>query len=243
MVGESIEGELLAREAVQLQQQNPGEDGALATKLLSLTIVLRSQGRYAEALEYASQALDVANASGHDHIAAHASFHMGKILLLQDDLDRAEPLLSDALQRAMTSVPDETAIYAAVYLAALHARRGEWVQSVTYLREKDRLWSESGSQPEFFYNYGFASLAGAVARPIDGVRMLGAADARAAHFGAKMDDEAWTIDIRRRLRAQLGDGAYESAYREGELLSSEQAHALLLEIMEQIDSAHENESA
>ncbi len=243
MVGESSEGEILAREAVRLQRQNPGEDGALATKLISLAIALRSQGRYAEAMEYASQALDVASASGHEHFAAHASYHMGKILFLQDDLDRAEMLLSDALNRAKTSSPDETVIYSADYLAALHARRGEWVQAVAYLREKDRLLSESGSQPKFFYNDGFALLAGAIARPIDGVRMLGAAQARATHLGAKLTDEAWKVDIERRLRAQLGEDVYESAYREGELLSSEQAHALMLDIMEQIDSANDDESA
>ena len=111
-----------------------------------------------------------------------ALFHIGKLAYLQNDLDRALTCLTDALHQTRMAPPNETAVYSAVYLATVHARRGAFPEAARALSDCDRMLTEIESGIERFPLDIVAVLA-ASTRPVDAVRLFGADAAHADRTG------------------------------------------------------------
>ena len=234
MLGEASRGELLGREGLLVLRRSPENFGLLPKAMIGLAIALREQGRYADAMVYADQAFADSEASGNQDFASFALYHVGKLAFLQKDLSRAAACLTDSLRRSKGADPSETALYSAIYLAAVHISRGDLREAAALLREADQMWRETGSGIAAIV-LKFAGALAAHVQPINAVRLFGADAAQDVGFGVKVVDEPWIADVKSDLREQLGEVAFEAAYRAGQGLSLDDAQAMMRVVLDQIE--------
>jgi predicted ATPase/transcriptional regulator with XRE-family HTH domain len=234
MLGKAPEGESHARKGLALLKRLSDNAVLVSGAMVQLAIAVREQGRYAEAMAYAEQAHDLAVTSGNLDLASFALYHVGKLAYLQDDLDRAKSCLDEALRQSSGPSWNETTLWSALYLAAVHTRRREPLAAAAMYREADRWWQETGSE--------FAALSldfcGALAagfRPVDAARLFGSEVTHTAAIGVSFEAEPWIAEVKRDLQEELGDEAYEAAFAEGQCLSLNDALALVRDVLDEIE--------
>jgi predicted ATPase/transcriptional regulator with XRE-family HTH domain len=235
MLGEFSEGESLGREGLALLQQSSANVDLLPIALTSLASAIREQGRYSEAMELAEDAYRVATESGHQAWASFSLYHIGKLAYLQNDLDRALTCLADALHQTRLAPPNDTAVYSAVYLAAVHLRRGSLREAARVLSDWDRMVTDIGSGIEGFFLDVVAVLASST-RPLDAVRFFGVEAAYADLTGLKLEEDRWIADVKIALREQLGETAYQAAFQAGRKLGPGDQMALRREILGEFET-------
>jgi tetratricopeptide (TPR) repeat protein len=235
MVGEPARGESLGRQGLQLLRQIPQQIELHSFALSSLLIPIREQGRFTEAMEYAEEAYAVADVAGDRNWASFARYHIGKLAFLQDDLDRAAVCLRDALEESRASTLNETSLYSANYLAALHIRRSELKEAAVALRVVESLWEELGVDFASLFLGVVGGLTAVASRPVDAARVFGSDAALSAAAGVTVVDEPWITEVKLDLRAQLGENAFDAAYREGQEFSLTETLALLRDVLDEIE--------
>jgi predicted ATPase/transcriptional regulator with XRE-family HTH domain len=235
MLGEAAKGEVHAREALALLREYGEESLLVPEALIALTITVREQGRYAEAMQHAEQAYAGASAMGDQHMAAFARYHTGKLAYLLNDLDRAEVLLTDALQRIGDAAPSETALYSQLYLATVHTLRGSRIRAAGVLREAERHWRQAASEVAGLFLDNAAALAAGIGRPVDAARIFGAGAAYRTSRGIGTADEPWVADVKRDLRFVLGEEEYVETLDEGLRLGVEGGLELMRDVLDEIE--------
>ena len=125
ILGDSERALGFARQSFELARQLPSNPGLLPLSLIALTIALRDQHRFAEAMEYAEQALNAARVAGVDeYVEPYVLYHIGRLAYLQNDLDRAVSSLSASLDQIRRLGPTETALYTFNTLAKFISSKG-----------------------------------------------------------------------------------------------------------------------
>jgi hypothetical protein len=192
---------------------------------------MREQGKYADARRLAEEAYATVKASGELHESMFALYHMGRIAFLQNDLERATACLGESLRQCEGTNQHSTILSSAMFLAAVHIRRGDLMKAVGPLREADRILRESGGQiVGLFLNVLGAFVA--QLRPADAVKIYGAVGAHAEAIGVVVEDEPWIAQVKGDLRAHLGDAAFEEAFQVGQCLSVDSAVELMRDALD-----------
>jgi hypothetical protein len=172
---------------------------------------------------------------GDQHMAAFARYHTGKLAYLLNDLDRAEVLLTDALQRIGDAAPSETALYSQLYLATVHTLRGSRIRAAGVLREAERHWRQAASEVAGLFLDNAAALAAGIGRPVDAARIFGAGAAYRTSRGIGTADEPWVADVKRDLRFVLGEEEYVETLDEGLRLGVEGGLELMRDVLDEIE--------
>jgi tetratricopeptide (TPR) repeat protein len=217
-------------------EQSPNDiDELVLWAFNALTIALREQGRYADAMRYAEQAHALAIASGDQSFVSFTQYHIGKLAFLQHDVDRAAACLTESLSRSASAEPNETAIYSAIYLAAVRIAREELQGAAKCLRDAEPHWRAAGAGIGRLWLYAVATLAAASSLQLAAAQLFGACAAIASSLGVPVVWEAWTEDVTTDLREDLGDAEYAAAYRKGLSFSLAEAATMALEALDEIE--------
>jgi tetratricopeptide (TPR) repeat protein len=238
-MGRAADGEALGLEGVSLLRRSPEHSDLLQESLLCIAIILREQGRYADARKYAEEAHAGAEASGDLPRASFALYHIGRLAFLQGDLDRAAACLGEAVKQGTAIGSIETTWSSLIFLAAVRIRRGNLLEAAESLKAADRLWREMGGQIiSLFLNVVGAFVARV--QPVDAVRIYGVVAAHGDAIGAAIVNEPWIAEVKRDLREELGEKTFQEAYDTGRRLSIDDAMELMRDALDQFErsSAH-----
>jgi predicted ATPase len=234
---DSDEAELLARDALAVVQPLPEAVGEVMGAQLTLGMALRDHGRFAEAMTCAEQVYTMAARIGDEEHCVIALYHMGRAALLEGKLDEAVDRFRQALDRGLAFGPNELTVYAANNLADAHVRRGDTQSAASTFRAALRLWREAGSGVIGLNLAGVARLAAIHARPRLAAMLVGAESTQHALYGYFSPNlDVWSIEVNETVRKALGDEAYEAARRAGQQLDLEEALALALELIDDIEA-------
>jgi hypothetical protein len=162
---------------------------------------------------------------------------MGKLAYLQGDLDHAATLLADSLDRSREIGPNETSLYSAIHLAAVRAQRGELREAAICLHAAESVRRPAGSGTVWFWLDVVGALAAISGSPAVAVHLFAAYSADAASKGAKADWAPWIEDVKAQVREELGESAFEAAWREGLILDLDDAAAMALDVLDQIEQS------
>jgi hypothetical protein len=160
--------------------------------------------------------------------AAYAWYCAGEAVLASD-VDRARTRLVRAIELAELTGASFVTGVAGATLSSIDARLGDPLTAAADQRRLIRLWQRSGAWSTLWtLMRGVVALLVRLERYRDAAVLEGAVRSTASGhriFGA---DAVALAELGRRVRAELGDEAYEAAVREGSTLDGERAveHAL-----------------
>jgi tetratricopeptide (TPR) repeat protein len=242
VLGDTEQGEALARRGLAVLQASEEDADPLTWSLIALVFALREQGRYADALVYAEQAHAASLPLNDPGLASFTRYHMGKLTYLLGDLEGAAVQLADALARSREIGPNETSLYSAIHLAAVRGQQGELVEAATCLHAAESVRRPAGTGTVWFWLDLVGALAAAASMPETAARLFAAYSADAASMGAKADWNPWIEQVRAQVREELGEAAFDAASREGQLLDLEDAAAIALEVLERIEAGSQEKA-
>jgi DNA-binding CsgD family transcriptional regulator len=164
-------------------------------------------------------------------------YHLGIVAYGRGDLDAAEARLAEALAACReTGVPTDAA-YCLEYLSLIACDRGE----VALAAERLAACAELGALRVLAHHRGrlvaaVAVLAAAATLPDASARLFGAAEA--VHGGAGLPPDLPEREVYRRaidrLRAALGDQAFERTRQQGRMLTDEAVDAEMRAVLEAV---------
>ncbi|HET9659765.1 MAG TPA: helix-turn-helix domain-containing protein, partial [Thermomicrobiales bacterium] len=215
VMGDSARALALARQSHELARQLPTEPGLLPLALIALTIALRDQYRFAEAMEYAEQALPAARVAGVDaFVEPHVLYHIGRLAYLQNDMVRAASSLGESLNQIRRLGPTETALYTINMLAAVHLKQGNLEEAASLLRDGRVLLLPSGHFGMWFD--AIVLLAAKCRMPDHAARIHGFYSAYYASMGiGEAHVDPWREAEIDSLRDQVGGPHFDAEYNAG----------------------------
>ncbi len=228
--------ERFARDGLALVRESTNNAIDIVGALSLLVMTIRDQGRYADALDYAEQANALAGDDDAEPFLALTRFAIGRLSYMTGDQNRAVDYLNEALCRCLVYGTNFLAFHSANYLAAAQTRRGDLAEAAATLRIAVSLWEESDLIGASGFLDEAAALAAASGRLDIAAELFGADAAQSALFGTREDYDRWKRETYEALRKKLGNAAFERATLEGRNLSMEEATALVLELVEEIEA-------
>jgi tetratricopeptide (TPR) repeat protein len=147
-IGDVALAESIARNSLDLLQKDPANGDQVPSALIALAIALRDQQRLPDALATAKEALQRARACGDEYLAAHALWHVGKIMLFQGERSTAIALLEESLALSRRIGAMASMFFATSMLAAIRIQSGEVQEATALLSELSRLWQNGGNKIE-----------------------------------------------------------------------------------------------
>jgi tetratricopeptide (TPR) repeat protein len=161
--------------------------------------------------------------------------HLGVLLLIQDDLDRATAMMEEGLALAR-KLGDRLGINNALYLLAQVAQaEGDHGLAARRLEEGVRLSEEIGDRANLgYFLEGLAVVAGVQGEVERSARLFGAAEGLLQAVEAPVYDyyepnRSLYQHIKAAVRSQLGKEDFNEAWERGRAMAFEQAVAFALE--------------
>ncbi len=105
LIGRPLEAERVLRRAIDIGQDQRGDESVSPVLLINYSRVLREAGRFDEASRYAEQAHTLAVQLGLEGTVNHALLTRARNYLAQRDTDQAELMLNEAEQRLSQVLP------------------------------------------------------------------------------------------------------------------------------------------
>jgi predicted ATPase/transcriptional regulator with XRE-family HTH domain len=237
VLGDPAGGESLARQSLQLSEGLPAETGVLGISLVALTIALRGQHRFEDALTCAERMLDTARLLGDEMIEPLALYHVGYLAYLREDLDYAKQSLSAAMSTYRTRPPSVTTLFIAQALGAALARRGETIEAARQLREGLPLVRDFAPGDPGHWITTAIVLAAQHALPSPAVYLLGFWSRYAVQLGTSADlVDPWLQEMISNLRINLGDAEFEAAFAAGTAMGLDDAIVAVQSLVDQVES-------
>ncbi|MBX3070778.1 MAG: helix-turn-helix domain-containing protein [Thermomicrobiales bacterium] len=227
--------EEFAREALLLAHRASGHPTAAIWSLNAIAMAIRDQGRYAEALEVAEEARALASETEDAFFDTFTILEVGKLAYLVDDQDRAVEYLTNALNRFLEHGGNALAFHSASLLAGAHTRRRDLPTAASTLRLSVELWRSAGNIGADGFLDEAAVLAATAGEAAISASLFGAHAAQNAYFGARGEDDYWTLEAKDAARQELGDDGYMAAEIEGRKMSMDEAIALVLQLVDWIE--------
>lgn len=231
-----MQGDFAAARACHEQalaiQQPLGDAFGIGRSLDNLAIVLGSQGDYAQAAELLERALSLRRTLEDRRELLPTLVNLAIVSRRRGDRERAEQLYQEEVALALAVDDPRSMSHGLQGLAELSVEAGDHRASLPYFCESLTLRQQVGNWPEIANSFI------ALARVLDhlGVAapatiLLGAADHLSQSQGRVFAPtyQAEQAAQRDKLRAVLGDAAFERAWAKGQALSLEAAVALALE--------------
>jgi tetratricopeptide (TPR) repeat protein len=236
ILGNSARALIFARQSFALARSLPSEPGLLPLSLIAQVIALRDQHQFAEAMEFAEQALPAARVSGVDEfVEPHVLYHIGRLAYLQNDMDRAVSCLSESLDLIRSRGATETALYTFSTLAEVHLKQGNLAAAAGLLREGRLLLPPGGITGMWFH--AVALLAAKCGLPDHAARIIGYHSAYSASMGisAAYVDPWLEVELGS-LRDEVGGPHFDADYNAGAALTMDEAMSLALEVLDQVEA-------
>lgn len=238
ILGDPLRGETLARESLDMLDESPESDHPRKLGLIVLAIALREQRRFGEALTYAQQAVELARSQEVAFFEAFGLYHVGKLKYLQGNLQPATIELEESLAQCRRLGATEIILYSIGILSAVRMQLGELQSSARLLREAFQIrHTEIYQGGTSTLTHIAGALAASLSIPKVAVHLLASTSAYTSSFGVAVGVDPWMEQVTDRLRADLGDSAFETAYHEGLQLSLSQSVALALEVLDLAESS------
>ncbi len=231
--GESAERQ--AREALDIARDHADSPEDVICALCALVMAIRDQGRYGDALPFAREAERLAESTDSRSIQPLTTFALGKLAQLMDDQDAAVEYLTIALERSLAFGVNSFAFHSASLLAAAFTRRGDRIQAASTLRRSVELWRSAGNIGADSFLDEAAVLAATVGEMAVSATLFGAHAGQNAYFGARGEDDRWTLEAKETARRQLGDEAYAAVEMDGQKMSMDEAIELVLRLVDEIE--------
>jgi predicted ATPase/class 3 adenylate cyclase len=221
-----------ARQSLDLYQKVGDEHGAIEA-LNFLGLVSAEEGDYTRAAELATKTRGLCRRTGAEAHLAGATANLGLYALLRGDTTEARTHTSEALA-AFRSLGHERSIgFVLENLGIIDLFEGRPDDAAEHLRES-LIRSRALGSPTGVVNalIGLANVELERGNALQAARILGAADTLREASGAGQLEalEAGLLrDARTRIVAERGEEALATAWREGRLLTADEAVALALE--------------
>ena len=133
-LGRSFDAEYFHRESLSIREKSlPANDKDVIEGVSNLGLSLTAQGRYQEALPYVQRVYEHDRARGTDRERAHSSNALGYVMLQLYELERARPLLEEAIRKRAALGMQYEAAQAETNLALLEHRAGNKEAAVRLL--------------------------------------------------------------------------------------------------------------
>lgn len=202
------------------------DDRSVAWALRGRSFAHRMSGDGAASQSDDERSLTICRATGDLRGEAWSVHDLGEIAFAKGDLDRAEQLLEEGLERFEEHGVAFGAYRALVMLGAVHRRRSAWLGAISryqegLARQRQMHFVAAGAD----ICEGLAMIAAAMRRPAMAARLFGAGHVWrqtfgfGMHFFHKEDHER----IMTAVRGQLGSAAWSENFDAGRQLTSEQA--------------------
>jgi tetratricopeptide (TPR) repeat protein len=162
-------------------------------------------GRTAQAVEMAEAAMSAARGSGNPSTIAWALFARGMAAEL-DDVDHAESLFEDALERARSVENGWIGAMCSTRLASLRRRRGSWPDAMALVDELLDTWERAGHRSHLWAAVRQAALCLAESGDVESAAMLLEAASLARLHAPQLPREAQADrECVERVRAEHSD--------------------------------------
>lgn len=235
VLGKHQTAEKHGRDALASAEAIRDDSGLVFAALVSLAVDIRDQGDLAEARDLAERALRIPETTG-ERKSIYAQFHLGKIAMMMDDLERAEELLSEAARRSQSLGNVEVGPYAFGLLAHTRTREGKLTEAASAFRVVvEHLINQRPGNTWIYFAYG-ASLAAATGFKLEAVRLHGFYRTNSEEFGWRLPQGEWferqMVDVREATESEI----YENEYRAGTRMSANTAIELLSSVLDEIDA-------
>jgi predicted ATPase len=236
-MADSALAELTARECVDRLYKDPSNHDLLPNALIELTIAIREQRRFPEALATAEAALQCSRELGDQYLEAHSLFHVGKIKLFQGEQDQALHTLEESLALGRKIGAVATVIYANVYLAAERIVRGEVKEAAALLSGISQLWQSGGNKIEAgAFWLGYVGALAAQARLSEQAAVLyGFGYTFTGYCGVKGSIKSVFEGIIADLRCQFDESEFQALFDQGVDMTLDEAIALADEVFDSIE--------
>ena len=187
VLGDHEVAEEHGREALALAEVSNDDPGLLFAALITLAIDLRDQHRFAEAKDLAERALLISEQPG-ERKSTSAQVHLGKLVMMLGDLERAEELLSEAASRTQRYGNVEVALMASTRLAHTRTQKGDLVgASSAYRQLVGSLTKSKQGFASVFFGHA-ASLAATAGFRTEAIQLYG-------YYRANSEDLGWRVPL------------------------------------------------
>jgi predicted ATPase/class 3 adenylate cyclase len=234
----SLEGEYesaLARLKEGLSLAREIEDPwPLAVCLIRFGDALKPRGEAAAARPFLEEGVAVARIIGDRAVLSEGLRELGSLYYADGELTAAESLTEEALADGR-EIGSLLSIFLALFqLVIIACLQNDTAKAKVYCFELLALGKETGSPFAAAFALLTFGLAASFGRePGKGVRLLAITDLMLHHYGMKLSEGEPTMIVLRqaleKARTQLGPEAFETAWTEGQQMTTEQAIALATE--------------
>lgn len=237
IMGDSERALAFARQSFELARQIPSNPGLLPLSLIALTIALRDQHRFAEAMECAERALTAARDMEVDeYVEPYVLYHIGRLAYLQNDLSRAERSLSESLGQIRRLGPTETALYTFNTLATVRLKQGNLAEAAGLLREGRVLLA-----PSRYFGLWFDAIVLLAAKcelPDHAARIHGYYSTFYASIGiGTAHVNPWLEVTIGSLRDEVGGPHFDAECKAGAALTMDEAMELALQVLDRAEAS------
>jgi tetratricopeptide (TPR) repeat protein len=208
------------------------DDLGLAYGLEYLAAARYCMGEFEPAAEALNEAVALACGAGEPPALSNVLYHLGTLVYLQGQGDRATEIAREGLAVARTEQRSDNRRFSVDRALAL---LGRTLSEQRKFGEAKEAFEEALAGPETLVSAGqlcssldwMAAVFAATGEPLRAARLMGAAEVQNLAAGRKRWDLMFERDLRE-VRAQLHDEAFAEAVAEGRAMTAEQAiaHAL-----------------
>jgi hypothetical protein len=201
-----------------------GDWSRVADVLNLLSIISQFRLHFQAAVDYAEQALDVARTTGDALTEMNARWRIGQNMRYLGDVLRAIVLMEDCLQFTRERLTDLDTLWPLGILSMAVNAAGDYARAQALLIEMVRIIRSSVGLTSWRYGLVdcFAAVASARGDALRAARLWGTGDAGWA--GNRNPNHVWDYaPLVAKMRAALGDDAFEAAHAEGRAMTLEQA--------------------
>ena len=239
--GDFVRAQEAAGQSLELYRQVGDDHGAIEA-LIFLSLVSAEGGDYERAVELAAETRDLCRRTDEKAHLAGATANLGLYALMRGQAAEARAYTSEALE-AFRSLGHERGIaFVLENLGVIELFDGRLDHAFEHLRDS-LAWSRALGSPVGVVNalIGLAGVEVARGDPARAARILGAADALREESGAAQLEalEARLLDhARGKIVEELGEQAFDHAWREGASLTPDEALALAQRAPIRLEAEH-----
>jgi non-specific serine/threonine protein kinase len=212
-------------------RRKTGDQAGIAQSLNNLGVIAMREGAYDRAQEYYEESLAIRRESGNRRGIAQSMHNLGTAYSWLGQLDRAAAMFREALP-IFRELGDRYSMAGTITnLGAVACWADRLEEARGHFEEALGLWAELNMPQGLVEAVEFSGvLLGKQGRSADGVRLLSRGDAIRTEHGLPMAalEKAYMDRVHVRLRAALGDEAFERAWKEGGAISTEEAVSIAL---------------
>ena len=210
-----------------------GAEDELAAALADMANMLAMAGEFGEARQKGSEALALRRKLGVQTGIARELATQGSVEFLAGDFTRARDLYDEAA-RLFEEGPVSAGLAGALLMAGEAARRsGDFSGAAPLLVRALQLFCEIGHRfvfPELLQEIA----ATATAQPVVAVQLLGSSECLLTEVGVQRWDPIDYGQVVARLRADVGDAAFEAAWAAGAALPEDDAMSLAARCLDSV---------